>query len=143
MKGNKMVRQVTERDFRKPEFLDAKVEDYEFRGDGQVVRKDRWQTGIHTIKDLVGIGHRDFEIQEVVSAVEELVKNNKWEDDVEEYVRNSIGNYIIKDLVKNTFTIKLLDNSILVGATLNHNHDFVWNNMIFYVGKDVIAVKDE
>ena len=66
-------REVTERDFRMPEFMDAKVEDYEFRNDGKLVRKDRWERGIHTIRSLVGLNQREFEISEVVDAVRALV----------------------------------------------------------------------
>lgn len=70
---NTKAREVTERDFRLPEFRDAKVEDYELRGDGKVVRKDRWEMAIHTIRDLCGIGsRREFEIPEVVEAVRAL-----------------------------------------------------------------------
>lgn len=62
--------EVTERDFRAPEFRDAKVEDYEFRSDGKLVRKDRWEMAIHRIRELVGQGSsREFEIPEVVKAV--------------------------------------------------------------------------
>ena len=42
-----MTRMVTEEDFRMPEFRGAKVEDYEFRKDGKIVRKDRWERGIY------------------------------------------------------------------------------------------------
>ena len=73
-----MSRQVTERDFRMPEFRDAKVEDYEIRADGKVVRKDRWETGIHQIKGIVGSSRGEFEIADVVDAVRKLRGN--WED---------------------------------------------------------------
>lgn len=72
-----MSRQVTELDFRKPEFRSAKVEDYEFRDDGAIVRKDRWETGIHQIKSAVGI-RGGFEVDEVVDAVLKLAGH--WED---------------------------------------------------------------
>jgi hypothetical protein len=65
-------RPVTEQDFRRPEFRDAKVEDYEFRADGALVRKDRWEQGIHRIHCIVGPHRREFEITEVVQAVEQL-----------------------------------------------------------------------
>lgn len=39
-------RQVTERDFRMPEFRNADPNDYEFRDDGVLVRKDRWEMGV-------------------------------------------------------------------------------------------------
>ena len=38
-----MTREVTEADFRMPEFKDAEPKDYEFRADGKIVRKDRWE----------------------------------------------------------------------------------------------------
>ncbi len=68
-----MTREVTERDFRMPEFADAKVEDYEIReGDGKVVRKDRWKTGIMRIRSALGDNRREFEIDDVVNAVRAL-----------------------------------------------------------------------
>lgn len=73
-----MSRPVTEQDFRRPEFRDAKVEDYEFRADGALVRKDRWEQGIHRIHNIVGRIGREFEIGDVVSAVEKL--KGQWLD---------------------------------------------------------------
>lgn len=70
-------REVTERDFRMPEFMDARTEDYEFRDDGKLVRKDRWERGIHTIRSLVGMNGREFEIPEVVQAVRVLVSEKE------------------------------------------------------------------
>lgn len=68
-------REVTERDFRAPEFQDAKVEDYEFRADGKLVRKDRWEMAVHRIRELVGMGsHREFEISEVVNFAESQLR---------------------------------------------------------------------
>jgi len=69
-----MTRTVTERDFRKPEFADADPNDYEFRADGAVVRKDRWETGIRRIHSVLGMNVRsEFEISDIVSVVESLV----------------------------------------------------------------------
>ncbi len=68
-----MRRQVTELDFRLPEFRNAKVEDYEFREDGKLVRKDRWELAIHEIKRLVLGDAEEFEIDDVVAAVRDLV----------------------------------------------------------------------
>ncbi len=68
-----MSRAVTERDFRRPEFTDADPKDYEFRSDGKIVRKDRWETGIHRIRSALGDDRREFEIDEIVRAVEALV----------------------------------------------------------------------
>jgi hypothetical protein len=70
-----MNRPVTDQDFRKPEFRGEKPEDYEFREDGAVVRKDRWQTAIHQIRCTVGPKGRQFEIADVVKAVERIVGN--------------------------------------------------------------------
>ena len=68
-----MDRQVTERDFRLPEFYDADPKDYEFRGDGKVVRKDRWETAIRKIRSRLGDNRSEFEIEDVIRAVEALV----------------------------------------------------------------------
>lgn len=67
------MREVTERDIRLPEFRDAELKDLEFRTDGKVVRKDRWETGIHQIRWALGDTRRDFEIDDIVRAVEALV----------------------------------------------------------------------
>lgn len=71
-----MAREVTERDFRMPEFRDADPKDYEFRGDGKIVRKDRWEMGIQRIRELVGLNVSEFEIPEVIDAVRRLVADN-------------------------------------------------------------------
>lgn len=73
-----MNRPVTERDFRKPEFRDAQPEDYEFREDGVVVRKDRWETVIRQIRCIVGPNGREFEIADVVAAVDAVA--GRWHD---------------------------------------------------------------
>ena len=65
-------RPVTERDFRRPEFRDAKPEDYEFRPDGAPVRKDRWERGIFSIASILGMNVRNFEVDEVVAKVQEI-----------------------------------------------------------------------
>ena len=70
-----MNRAVTERDIRLPEFKDAKLEDLEFRDDGRVVRKDRWEMGVRRIASAVGLNAREsWEIGQVVVTVAELVK---------------------------------------------------------------------
>jgi len=65
---------VTERDFRCPEFREARVQDYEFRGDGEIVRKDRWEAGIRRIVSILGMNDRDFEIDDVVESVRALME---------------------------------------------------------------------
>lgn len=67
-------RDVTERDFRMPQFRDARPEEYEFRGDDPIpVRKDRWERGMRRIVCLMGISG-DWEIADVVERVERLRK---------------------------------------------------------------------
>lgn len=67
-----MSKQVTEQDFRLPEFKDAKPEDYEFRKDGVLVRKDRWEQGMVSIASALGFNVREFEIPDVISRAREL-----------------------------------------------------------------------
>lgn len=68
------MREVTERDFRLPEFMDAKAADYEFRDDGVLVRKDRWEQAVRRIASLLEMSSRGgFEIEDVVAAVEKLI----------------------------------------------------------------------
>lgn len=64
-------RKVTENDFRQPEFKDKCVDDYEFRADEKVVRKDRWETGIRTIAALFNVSG-EFEINDLIVKVKEL-----------------------------------------------------------------------
>ncbi|OAI85005.1 hypothetical protein [Pseudomonas putida] len=70
-----MTREVTELDFRKPEFRNAKVEDYEFREDGALVRKDRWQTGMWRVASLLGASRGGFEIDDVIDQLRKTVGN--------------------------------------------------------------------
>ena len=74
-----MTQTVTERDFRQPEFANTNVEDYEFRSDGKLVRKDRWEMGIRKITSILRFRH-DWEISEVLQAVEalEIAANPKY-----------------------------------------------------------------
>jgi hypothetical protein len=74
---------VTEQDFRMPEFKNSNPEDYEFRDDGNIVRKDRWETGIQRIRIALGMNTREFEIDDIVYAVRRLV--NEYPDIEEEY----------------------------------------------------------
>ena len=63
-------REVTERDLRRPEFRDADPADLEWREDGSLARRDRWERGIREIASIVGLDPRkDFEIDDVVAAV--------------------------------------------------------------------------
>ncbi len=76
-----MSNPVAERDFRKPEFVDADPKDYERRDDGKIVRKDRWQTGIFRIASIVGCNMREFEIDEVIAKVQILADLSKHEEE--------------------------------------------------------------
>jgi hypothetical protein len=79
-KRERSVMQVTEKDFRLPEYKDAKAEDYEFRSDGTIARKDRWITGIRKIASIVGFSGRDeWEIDDIVEKVKQLdVVEREW-----------------------------------------------------------------
>lgn len=75
-------RQVTEIDLRDPKFPQhTKPEDYEFRDDGAIVRKDRWEMGIQSIRCIVGFVGRDWEIADVVNAVRKLTGNQHDSDE--------------------------------------------------------------
>lgn len=78
-------RSVTEFDFRAPEFQHPGIrpEDYEFRQDGKIVRKDRWETAVRNIVSILGWSRRDFELPDVVEEVRSRLEGN-FEDD-EEY----------------------------------------------------------
>lgn len=74
-----VMRKVTLDDFIIPEYRGKNPEDYEFRHDGKIVRKDRWETGIHKIHTmLVEAGamkdQPEFEIDDVVESVRSLLK---------------------------------------------------------------------
>jgi len=69
---------VTENDFRLEEFKDKKPDDYEFRDDGKLVRKDRWEDGIRKIAALFTVSH-EFEIDDLVNKVRKL-KNTDTSD---------------------------------------------------------------
>ena len=68
-----MSRTVTEQDFRMPEFRGKDPKDYEFRADGKVVRKDRWETAIHSIRDALGDNRHEFVVLHIVDAVRAMV----------------------------------------------------------------------
>jgi len=67
------MKKVTEQDFRKKEFIGAKTEDYEIRRDGVVVRKERWEIGIRRIAARITNHASEFEIQNLIDAVEYLL----------------------------------------------------------------------
>lgn len=73
-----MARPVTEQDFRMPQFRDAKPEDYERRDDGQIVRKDRWETTVRAIASQFGVDARKgFECDTLLHWVEDFIERAK------------------------------------------------------------------
>lgn len=84
-------RDVTERDFRMPQFVDANPSDYEFRSDGAIVRKDRWEKGINSIRHLVGVSKRSYEIDEVIDRVRQIAS-------ISDDVLQAIGDDICQEL---------------------------------------------
>lgn len=102
-----------------PEFRDANVADYEFDGDGNVVRKDRWESAIREIRHLVGVDSRRFEISEVIAAVRTLADaESPWESldsgDPEDFPDSG-----------KPVDIRLTDGSVLCRAQFD-NKNYVW-----------------
>lgn len=135
-------RPVTENDFRKDEFKDKDPADYEFRHDGKIVRKDRWETGIKTISAILNF--RDYEIQDLVERVRELAGlDNGWES-------ISTINELADEPECNNLTLKMRDGSILKNVTLKFDPTdssgkvkearFSWNKVIIHE-KDIEALK--
>lgn len=133
-----MRREVTEEDFRMPEFRGAKVEDYEFRRDGKIVRKDRWESAVHAIRHLVGVDGREFEITDVIDAVSQLV-GDQWVD-----LTTPTGEDAPRAGSAND--IRLNDGSVLCGAAYERDPDdptkmrWFWNGMVLLVS-DVRAYR--
>jgi hypothetical protein len=105
-----------------PEFRDAQIEDLEFRADGKIVRKDRWERGIVRIASMLGFNSRDgFEIDEVVEKVRLLATvQTNWalvaETEIEDI---PIG--------KGAVDIQLFCGSVLKIATFNPDSErWVW-----------------
>jgi hypothetical protein len=71
-------REVTEADFRMAQYRDAKPEDYEFRDDGVLVRKDRWETTVRFIASKFGADAREgFECEALAYWVADFVDRAK------------------------------------------------------------------
>lgn len=80
-----MSKQVTESDIRLPQFKDAKLEDLEFDPSGEVVRKDRFYTGMKRMNGILiehGISSaRDsWTVDEVVNKFKILMSEYKKPD---------------------------------------------------------------
>lgn len=74
---------VRELDLRHPDFARGEPDDYEFRDDGKIVRKDRWEMGIRQIASELGMSRQSWEISEVIDAVRALV-NTKTPQKIDE-----------------------------------------------------------
>jgi hypothetical protein len=118
-------RNVIEADFRMPEFRDAKVEDYEFRdGDDKLVRKDRWERGIHKIASILDMnGRTGFEIEDVIAKVVELnAANSAWltfgDADFDFHLRKEIPPAV---------DLKFPNGSILCDVERQRDKSFRWN----------------
>jgi hypothetical protein len=76
------MKQATTQDFIKPEFRGEDPKDYEIRGDGDCVRKDRWEMAVRIIASKAGMDARsDWEISDIVEAVQEMTG---WHDIVKQ-----------------------------------------------------------
>lgn len=113
-------RMVTERDFRKEEFKDAKPEDYEFRADGEVVRKDRWERAIKSIAFAAGFGGRkEWEISDVVKRVREVFADEEAWMAIERIDWRDVG-------PSATFDVRLEDGSELKSAKVEPDGRLSW-----------------
>lgn len=115
----KLTREVTEIDFRMPEFRDAKPEDYEFNHENKPVRKDRWKRAIEHIRCTVGVDGRTYEISEVVEAVEALASDLHGWENLEDDAPPS----------NNRLEVVVEDGSILREVEYNHKEKaFFWGH---------------
>ena len=131
------TRKVREADFRMPEFRDADPEDYEFRADGKLVRKDRWERAVNTVRHLVGVDSREYEISEVLDAVRKLAADQEgWVDLAEADAEDQPNDGSVVSL-------KLMDGSIIRHAVYAMRPvTWSWRGIVFSV-EDVRAWKEE
>ena len=129
-----MIKTVTERDFRMPEFMDADPADYEFRsGDGKIVRKDRWESGMRKIASAVGMGGRkEWEIDDIIEKVRSISEAEAhW---------IPFGKFDFKDVrVGRKVDLRLSCGSLLVGAEVQPTQKLAWNGVL--VPDTVVSVK--
>lgn len=70
-----MKREVTEQDLRMPEYVGMSLEDLEFRSDGKIVRKDRWEAGMRSVASMLGFPPREgFEIGDVTAKLGQITR---------------------------------------------------------------------
>jgi hypothetical protein len=116
-------RTVTEMDFRMPEFRDAKAEDYEFRDDGKIVRKDRWERAVRSVAFAIGFtGRKEWEIEDVVERVREIAgQEEEWTD----HSRIDWGDVPRAGCID----LRLEDGSVLRGAVHGGEGALTWNGV--------------
>lgn len=111
-----MSKPVTERDFRKPEYLDANPEDYEFDSSGNIVRKDRWETAVKRIAKAFNLSVNDSNFNETVDAVIAASAHFKdWTFVHKEEEADLLP--MLLPPIDATIDVKLQDGSILTGLT--------------------------
>jgi hypothetical protein len=123
-------KQVTENDFRLPEFRNANIADYEFDSTGKLVRKDRWKRAVETIRYYVGITDRTYEIYDVITAARKLSIDIDWtwveEMDEGEIVLNYPDDNVYVDVL-------LIDRSIIRDVFYNRTTQmWVWDPVANY-----------
>jgi hypothetical protein len=117
-------------DFRMPEFRDAKAEDYEFRDDGTIVRKDRWERGIRNVASAVGFtGRLEWEIDDVVARVREIASREEGWLSFEKVDWRDVE-------LTGRVDLRLEDGSVLCGAVHEGKGELSW-----YGGPVTIGVK--
>jgi len=70
------MKQVTQEDFIIQEFRGKDPNDYEFRSDGKIVRKNRWEQGFRAIASIFVNPRADFEIDDIITRVKIATKND-------------------------------------------------------------------
>ena len=114
-------KKVTENDFRLPQYKDANPDDYEFLIDGTIARKDRYYTALNTIRHLVGISSRSYEIEDIIKAVETLSHyQHGWE--------TISSDNPIYPKPHTHVEVRLNDGSTLRNSSINSNNCWSWNN---------------
>lgn len=120
---NNYGREVTEMDLRLPEFRTAHPDELEFRRDGRLVRKDRWESAVHRIRSIVGQSGREFEIDEVIDGVRHLAEGQTgWTlmTDTEESDFPADGQEV---------QLQLLDGSVLNHVTVKYKSN-AWEHAL-------------
>lgn len=89
-----MTKEVTERDLRDPRFQHGEPSDYEFREDGSIALKNRWETGLRNIASIMGMAREPWEVDDIVNMVRELRERmGKIEDLHQFYMKTTAGKW--------------------------------------------------